>query len=122
MSKVLESIESFKNKHSCEERLEESKKVLEKYPDRVPIIVEKAKNTKICDIDKHKFLVPNDITVGQFTYIIRKRIELEPETAMFVFVNNILPPTACCICEIYEEHKSEDGFLYFTYSGENTFG
>jgi GABA(A) receptor-associated protein len=23
---------------------------------------------------------------------------------------------------IYEEHKDEDGFLYFTYSGENTFG
>lgn len=23
---------------------------------------------------------------------------------------------------IYDEHKDEDGFLYFTYSGENTFG
>ncbi len=23
---------------------------------------------------------------------------------------------------IYEEHKDEDGFLYFTDSGENTFG
>jgi GABA(A) receptor-associated protein len=23
---------------------------------------------------------------------------------------------------IYEEHKDEDGFLYFTYCGENTFG
>lgn len=23
---------------------------------------------------------------------------------------------------IYEDHKDEDGFLYITYSGENTFG
>jgi GABA(A) receptor-associated protein len=23
---------------------------------------------------------------------------------------------------IYEEHKDKDGFLYVTYSGENTFG
>ena len=119
MSKVLES---FKEKHTTEERSDESKKVLEKYPDRVPIIVEKALNTDITNIDKHKFLVPNDITIGQFTYIIRKRIELEPEKAMFAFVDNILPPTACCISEIYEEHKSDDGFLYFTYAGENTFG
>jgi len=22
---------------------------------------------------------------------------------------------------VYEEHKDEDGFLYFTYNGENTF-
>ena len=24
--------------------------------------------------------------------------------------------------QVYEEHKDEDGFLYITYSGENTFG
>ncbi len=30
--------------------------------------------------------------------------------------------TAAMMSSIYEEHKDEDGFLYFTYSGENTFG
>ena len=24
--------------------------------------------------------------------------------------------------QIYDEHKDEDGFLYISYSGENTFG
>jgi len=24
--------------------------------------------------------------------------------------------------EVYDDHKDEDGFLYITYSGENTFG
>jgi len=24
--------------------------------------------------------------------------------------------------DIYDDHKDEDGFLYITYSGENTFG
>jgi GABA(A) receptor-associated protein len=29
---------------------------------------------------------------------------------------------AAAMSAIYEEKKDEDGFLYITYSGENTFG
>jgi GABA(A) receptor-associated protein len=29
---------------------------------------------------------------------------------------------ASLMSAIYEENKDEDGFLYMTYSGENTFG
>ena len=68
------------------------------------------------------YLVPCDLTVGQFVYVIRKRIELPPEKAIFIFVNNRLPPTASLMSEISQEEKNEDGFLYVTYSGENTFG
>lgn len=66
--------------------------------------------------------MPVDLTVGQFVYVIRKRIKLPSEKAIFIFVNDILPPTAALISTIYEEHKDEDGFLYILYSGENTFG
>ncbi|XP_031380665.1 autophagy-related protein 8B isoform X2 [Punica granatum] len=68
------------------------------------------------------YLVPADLTVGQFVYVVRKRIKLSPEKAIFVFVKTILPPTAAMMSAIYEENKDEDGFLYMTYSGENTFG
>jgi len=37
--------------------------------------------------------VPADLTVGQFVYVIRKRVHLSPEKAIFVFVKNTLPPT-----------------------------
>lgn len=69
-----------------------------------------------------RYLVPADLTVGQFVYVVRKRIKLSAEKAIFIFVKNILPPTAAMMSAIYEEHKDEDGFLYMTYSGENTFG
>jgi len=72
--------------------------------------------------DVPRYLVPADLTVGQFVYVIRKRIKLSPEKAIFVFVNNVLPPTAALMSSIYEEHKEDDGFLYIAYSGENTFG
>lgn len=86
------------------------------------VICEKVEKSDIATIDKKKYLVPADLTVGQFVYVIRKRIKLSPEKAIFIFVDEVLPPTAALMSSIYEEHKDEDGFLYITYSGENTFG
>ncbi len=37
--------------------------------------------------------MPADLTVGQFVYVIRKRIKVSPEKAIFMFVKNVLPPT-----------------------------
>ena len=31
--------------------------------------------------------------MGQFVYVIRKRIKVSPEKAIFMFVRNVLPPT-----------------------------
>ncbi|KAI3820523.1 hypothetical protein L1987_08071 [Smallanthus sonchifolius] len=113
---------SFKLEHPLERRQAEAARIREKYPDRIPVIVEKAERSNIPDIDKKKYLVPADLTVGQFVYVVRKRIKLSAEKAIFIFVKNILPPTAAMMSAIYEENKDEDGFLYMTYSGENTFG
>ncbi|XAR65650.1 hypothetical protein NMG60_11009826 [Bertholletia excelsa] len=113
---------SFKLEQPLERRQAESARIRQKYPDRVPVIVEKAERSDIPDIDKKKYLVPSDLTVGQFVYVVRKRIKLGAEKAIFVFVKNMLPPSASLMSAIYEENKDEDGFLYMTYSGENTFG
>ena len=106
-----------------DERIKESKNIMEKYPDRLPIIVQRYKKCKnIKDINKNKFLVPKDMSMSQFVYIIRKRIELSPEQALFVLVNGNLIPSKYIISNIYENGKDKDGFLYMYYSGENTFG
>mmetsp|Transcript_16102 Transcript_16102/g.18233 ORF Transcript_16102/g.18233 Transcript_16102/m.18233 type:complete len:120 (-) Transcript_16102:111-470(-) len=112
----------FKNEHQFEKRSSEARRIREKYPDRIPVICERDQRSDIPDIDKKKYLVPQDLTVGQFVYVIRKRIQLSPEKAIYIFINNVLPPTAALMSSIYEEQKDEDGFLYITYSGENTFG
>ena len=78
------------------------------------VICEKVEKSDIATIDKKKYLVPSDLTVGQFVYVIRKRIKLSPEKAIFIFVDEVLPPTAALMSSIYEEHKDEDGFLYIT--------
>ena len=113
---------TYKKEHDIETRKAESQKIRTKYPDRVPIIVEKEGNSDIAEIDKKKYLVPSDLTVGQFIYVIRKRIKLDSEKAIFVFVKSVLPPSSALVTNIYTEYKDADGFLYLTYSGENTFG
>jgi GABA(A) receptor-associated protein len=114
---------SFKLKHDFQIRRKEATKILEKYPNRLPIIIERSKKCKLNEVDKTKFLVPNDLTIGQLLIIIRKRIILEYEEALFLFVDDsILPATSQLLSSIYDEHKDADGFLYLTYCSENTFG
>nr|GMC85222.1 autophagy-related protein 8F [Ipomoea batatas] len=113
---------SFKQQHEFEKRRVEATKIREQYPDKIPVIVERAERSDIPNIDKRKFLVPSDLTVGQFVFVIRKRIQLSSEKAIFIFVDNVLPTTGALMSAIYEEKKDDDGFLYVTYSGENTFG
>lgn len=112
----------FKEENALNNRQAESAKIRSKYPERIPVIVEKVPNTTIPDIDKKKFLVPNDISVAQFMWIIRKRIQLPSERAIFLFVGKILPQSSASMGQIYQEHRDEDGFLYIAYSGENSFG
>jgi len=113
---------SFKSQHTAEKRKAEADRIRLKYPDRIPVIAEKAEKTDIPDIDKKKYLVPSDLTMGQFVYVIRKRIKLPADQAIFLFVANSLPPAAALMAQVYAEHADSDGFLYVTYSGESTFG
>ena len=113
---------AYKQDHPFDKRSAEAARIREKYPDRIPVICEKDPRSDIPPVDKRKYLIPMDLTVGQFVYVIRKRIRLSPEKAIFIFVNGVLPPTAALMSAVYEEHKDADGFLYIQYSGENTFG
>ncbi len=113
----------FRSKHTLAHRREEAQRIAERYPGRIPVIVEKAsRSSDIPLIDKQKFLVPSHMTVGQFLFIVRKRLTMPAEKALFVFVNGQLPTTAQTIGSIYHDHADEDGFLYMHYSGESTFG
>jgi GABA(A) receptor-associated protein len=113
----------FKELYPLNKRTLEAQRINLKYPDRVPIICE----VRACDhqdmpLDKNKYLVPKDLTVGQFVYVIRKRIRLSHEKAIFIFINNKLPPPSALLSQVYNEQKDIDGFLYVLISGESTFG
>jgi GABA(A) receptor-associated protein len=113
---------SFKDTHPFEKRKEISDKFRNDYPDRVPIIVEPAPNCRLPPLNKKKFLVPEEISVGKFVVEIRKHIKLDASQAIFLFVDNTIPTISHSIRHLDQKYKDPDGFLYLVYSGENTFG
>ncbi|XP_006642471.1 gamma-aminobutyric acid receptor-associated protein-like 1 [Lepisosteus oculatus] len=103
-------------------RRAEGQRIREKHPDKIPIIVERVARARVPDLQKKKYLVPSDLTVGQFCFLIRQRISLRPEEALFFFVDNALPPSGATLAQIYQDHHAEDLFLYVAYSDESVYG
>ena len=115
----------FKKKFNFETRLAESTRIRKAYPDRVPLIIQRAQNSKdVEDLKKHKYLVPAGTSIAQLIAIIRKRMTgLPAEKSIFIFVNETSMPSAnATLAEVDNSHRDKDGFVYVHYAGENVFG
>lgn len=115
------SADEFRALNKLETRKKEAIRVLAKYPKRCPFIVYSTDHD--LQLKRNKYLVPRNITVGQFMYIIRKKIKLNPCDGLFPFLeNNTIPAIGYLISQLYEEHKCSDGFLYLNIRKEQAFG
>ncbi|NET05523.1 MAG: hypothetical protein F6K16_12570 [Symploca sp. SIO2B6] len=92
-------------------------KMLSKYPDRVPVIVEKSEGSMMPDLDKPKYFVPATLTVSAFIYTIRVRLNLAEEKDLsFLIKKKVITDISNTMETIYSEYEDEDGFLYIAYS------
>lgn len=113
----------FRERHTFERREELCKKMMEKHPDRIPVIVEKFSGDKnLPFFSKHRYMVLPNSTIGQLTFIVRESVQLKSFLTIFMFINNILPPHNIKMNELYNLYKEPDGFLYITVSSESAFG
>lgn len=103
-------------------------KIIQKHPDRLPIIVrEDKKNTS----KWQNFLVPSQLTIGDFMVILRRKIKLEAYESIYIFIQPnqevsktklIMPPTSSTIGQIYHDHHDDKLLLKLIWARENTFG
>lgn len=102
----------------------EAERLRAKFPGRIPVLVLRHKGvaTDVPRLLKSKFLVPKDLTLGQFIYVVRNQMKLSSDKALFIFIGNFLPTTTMMMSEIYAQHRSADGFLRVVYTSESTFG
>ena len=117
----------YKKNTPLEERKIKSQKLKELYPNRIPVIVEMSSSSASFSSfmeKKHKvkYLVPNELCMGQFVKILRDKMKINESTALFFFINNRLFPMTSPLCNLYDEYGDEDGFLYIEFCEENKFG
>ena len=115
----FESLRAF----DLDQRKAESSRILKKYPNRIPVIVDRG-DAQTPSISKHKYLVPGECTMQEFQSIIRSKVNLDPSQALFLFVgsHHTLSTPSSNMNQMYKQHKDEDGYLYITYMLETTFG
>ncbi len=108
---------------TLQERISYSTKLLYKYQDRIPVIIEK---TEHITLPNYKYLIPKNLSVNEFMCIIRTKINITDKQAIFTFVKSgngySLIPMNETIENVYSIHKAEDNFLYIKFGIENTFG
>ena len=124
-----------------------SKKKIEqmmlKNPNRVPIII----SSNSFKIDKLKYIVPDTITIGELMIMLRKKNNINPQEAIFLFIkdnnnqprnekeinnkskNNskkenegILVPSSSTLGTLHQQHKDENLILHIFFEKEAVFG
>lgn len=97
-------------------------RLLAKYPDKVPIIVEVDKNIVLKKDYKLKYLFPRDDTMGKFAMLFReKNINIDKNEGLFWFCNNKLILLSQTAKELWQADKKQ-GILYIKVCKENVFG
>ena len=125
---------SYKNSVSFNARKEATRNILNKYPDKCPIYLtfdNKLKLKQRAGTNFNKYIINNNLTVGQYMQVLKKRVEMGEKIALTLFVNiykndklinTILPILSMSIEQAYTQYCDEDGFLYMNLVAENTFG
>jgi len=115
---------SFKERRSFAQRQRDVEDIVERHPDKVPCVIERYRNEKnLPPLDRSKFLVPDYLTFGELSRIIRKRLELHPHQTFFLLINQRnMAAVSKTMAEVYASEKDEDGYLYIVYASQEVFG
>jgi GABA(A) receptor-associated protein len=114
ISEIVFNEEQFTKQHSD--------RIINKYLNRYPILLWTLGSNII--IKKRKFIVPGNITIGQFLYVLRKQlIDFNSSDGLFLIVEGagIMLPSNQIVEKIWKEYNV-NGFIRLALTKENTFG
>jgi GABA(A) receptor-associated protein len=107
-----------KREKEFQQRLDECQDVLTKHPGEIPIVLDKDPRCHLPNVERQKFLVPPGLSMGQFVYVVRKRINLSPQEPLYITVNRRIIGLSAKMGDLHAQFGEEDGFLYGVYAAE----
>ena len=106
----------FKQTHDFNTRYNECLHIMQTYPKRIPIILEHQANRKKKYKDiKVKYVVSNQLTIRQFLYIIKTKLDIEEDDELKCIIDNILVKAEDNVQDVYQKNKDKDGYVYIKY-------
>lgn len=118
-------ITQFKTENNLERRKIMANKLRLMYSAKIPVILEwdlNSQGKKDHPFQKHKYLIPEEFTIGTLMVNINKNIMINANQNLFLFCDNTMLIGSHAMLDVYNKYKDEDGFLYIRCSFENTFG
>ena len=110
----------YADRYPLEARVAAVRRAETRRPDRVAAVIES--DGQLPAMPNDKFLLPMDLTGAQLSYIIRRRLTLQKESALFLLCDGRLVAASTTMRELRARHASADGFVYIEYTAENSFG
>lgn len=113
----------YKNK-DLSTRKQEANSIMKNNPDRIPVICERDPNCKIDKLINQRFLPARDMTASQFSFTVRRRLDLSKDAAIFFIVDGKKTLTGGELMgNIYDLYRDlDDNNLYIHYSSESIYG
>ncbi|TMS37358.1 hypothetical protein L596_004304 [Steinernema carpocapsae] len=117
-------VPSFKQRRPLAARKRDVAEIRLKQPDKIPVIIERFDGEKYLPLlERCKFLVPSHITVAELIKIVRLRLQLHPDQAFFLLVQEkAIVSNSTTMGQLYARDQDEDGFLYIVYTSQPAFG
>lgn len=102
-------------------RIKSFKNITKTHPNKTPLIMIPNNSIKL---NKHKYLISNELNISEFIYVLRKHIEITENEGCYLLFGDSksLEPAFKNIRDVYNNHKSKDGFLYCQVVKESVFG